>query len=110
MLVTFISLLPMFTVLSCDLRRVIIYWTITSFFIYALLEDTIPAKTTLVSYYAEKINRFFENSKILNSKLFYVIVALTIICPFAAFPMPKAIFTSAIGNIYTLIETLFSLL
>lgn len=111
LLVTFISLLPMFTVLSCDLRRVIIYWTITSFFIYALLEDTIPAKkTTFVSYCAEKINRFFENSKILKSKLFYVIVALTIVCPFAAFPMPKAIFTSVIGNIYTLIKTLFSLL
>lgn len=110
LLITFISLLPMFTVLSCDLRRVTIYWTITSFFIYALLEDTLPTQTTtFVSCCVEKINRFFENSKILKSKLFYVIVALTIICPFAAFPMPKALFTSVLGNIYSLIKTFLSL-
>lgn len=110
-IITFIGLLPMFTILSCDLRRVTIYWTITSFFIYAILEKTTPPDTTtpIVSNLAEKTNHLFKNNKIFKNKLFYTIVALTIICPFAAFPMPKAIFTSVIGNLYTIIETLLSL-
>lgn len=100
LILQFMSLLPMFTVLSCDLGRIVLYWTVTSFFIYALFSEiTIPVITSL----SNKINSLFNNG-ILSSKYLYLFLSLTIICPLVAFPIPDALRTSVIGNIYYLVQ------
>lgn len=109
LLIQFISLLPMFTILSCDLRRVTIYWTITSFFIFAIFENNqiLPEK---IKHISKKINTLFNDNKLLSNSYFYIFVSTTIICPFAAFPLPDAFYTSVIGNLYRIAQQIYALI
>lgn len=106
LLVQFVSLLPMFTVLSCDLGRITIYWTFTSFFIYALFGDTmeIPLLTSL----SKRINNVF-NTTWLSSKRLYVFMIITVGCPLIFYTANQAYNTTTIGNICRFIEMVCNL-
>jgi hypothetical protein len=96
LLVQFISLLPMFTVLSCDLGRITMYWTITSFFIYALFDNAI--KFPFLVNCSEKINMRF-NSKPFSSKKLYIIICTFIACPLIYYTFEAAFDSIVLGNI-----------
>lgn len=110
LIIQFISLLPMFTVLSCDLGRIILYWTLTSFFIFFFFgneeEKYSPRCLTKLSC---KIGNLF-NTKILSNRLFYIFATITIICPLVFFPFPEALYTSVIGNLYKIAQQLYALI
>lgn len=107
LLAQFISLLPMFTVLSCDLGRITIYWTFTSFFIYALFGDTmeIPLLTGL----SKRINNVF-NTTWLSSKRLYVFMIITVGCPLIFYTANQAYNTTTIGNICRFTEMLYKII
>lgn len=103
----FISLLPMFTVLSCDLGRITIYWTLTSFFIYTLFNNpiNIPQLTEASLWF----NNLF-NSKLLSNKYFYILIVIIIFCPLIWFTVPAAYNSTIIGNTHRFIELVYKLL
>ena len=107
LLAQFISLLPMFTVLSCDLGRITIYWTMTSFFMYALFGNTIeiPILTNL----SKKINSGF-NTTWMSSKLLYVIITITIACPLVFYTANEAFYSTTIGNIWSFFQMVLSII
>ena len=107
LLVQFISLLPMFTVLSCDLGRITIYWTFTSFFIYALFGDTI--EIPLLTGLSKRINNVF-NTTWLSSKRLYVIMIITVACPLIFYTANQAYNTTTIGNICRFTEMLYKII
>ena len=107
LLVQFISLLPMFTILSCDLGRITIYWTFTSFFIYALLDDTI--EIPLLTGLSKKINNVF-NTTWLSSKRLYVFMIITVGCPLIFYTAKQAYNTITIGNICRFTEMLYKII
>lgn len=102
----FISLLPMFTVLSCDLGRITLYWTITSFFIYALFDNTIefPLVTNVSLWFNKKFN-----SGIFSKSIFYILIILIISCPLVWFSIPDAYNSTIIGNTHRFIELVYKL-
>lgn len=102
----FISLLPMFTVLSCDLGRITIYWTITSFFIYALFDNAI--NIPLLANISARFNNLF-NSKFLSNKYLYIFVVIVIFCPLIYFIIPDAYNSTIIGNTHRFIELVYKL-
>lgn len=107
LLVQFISLLPMFTVLSCDLGRITIYWTFTSFFIYALFGDTI--EIPLLTGLSKKINNVF-NTTWLSSKRLYVFMIIAVGCPLIFYTANQAYNTTTIGNICRFTEMLYKII
>ena len=107
LLVQFVSLLPMFTVLSCDLGRITLYWTVTSFFIYALFGDTmeIPLLTSL----SKRINNVF-NTTWLSSKRLYVFMIITVGCPLIFYKTNDAFYSTTIGNTCSFFQLVYKIL
>ena len=101
LILQFISLLPMFTVLSCDLGRITIYWTITSFFIYALFDK--PINIPLLTNASTWCNNFF-NLKILSSDSLYIFITATVACPLVNYIVVYAYNSTIIGNTHRFIE------
>lgn len=101
----FISLLPMFTVLSCDLGRITIYWTITSFFIYALFDK--PINIPLLTNASTRYNNFLK-SKILSSKSLYIFITATVACPLVNYIVVYAYNSTIIGNTHRFIELIYN--
>ena len=100
----FISLSLMFTILSCDLRRVVIYWTLSSFFIYTMLGEGWQTDIPIINNAAIRINRLFNKNRILSNKVFYIVIAITLICPYSGFPLETAYKSSIVGNIFELLK------
>lgn len=102
LLIQFISLLPMFTVLSCDLGRIIIYWSISSFGIFSIIDKS---RYPILSKFSNRIENLFNNNILLSKKWFYIIISLVIIAPFAFFPtFEESFLTSVIGNLIYVTE------
>lgn len=97
----------MFTILSCDLGRITIYWTFTSFFIYALLGDTI--EIPLLTGLSKRINNVF-NTTWLSSKRLYVFMIITVGCPLIFYTAKQAYNTITIGNICRFTEMLYKII
>jgi len=75
-LVQFISLIPMFTILSCDWGRTLPYWMLSTLFFYHIFKHdagTFPACLTSVS---QATQRFIGNSKLLSSRFTYLLLVL----------------------------------
>lgn len=92
-LIQFISLLPMFTILSCDFGRIFMYWSLTSFFIFYKFEQK---EYPIFSSIGRKVHQLFNNRYFSHSSL-YILIWAVIMVPFSGFY--KAQFTSVIGNI-----------
>lgn len=109
LIIQFIALMPLFTVLSCDLRRIIMYWTITTFFIFTLMDNQYK-NSGFINSFAERTIKFFNKSRILSNEYFYIFIAIIIICPYSGFPINIAIKTSVIGNIIEIANRFISLI
>ncbi len=99
LLIQFVSLLPMFTVLSCDLGRIFTYWSLSSFFIFAhYRKENYPIFSTIGRRFYEmcKRNRALSNNSI------FIMTSIIIIVPYIYFGKPFQ--TSVIGNIIHIIE------
>lgn len=97
----FIFLLPMFSVLSCDFRRVILYWTISSFlFCFALRSNFL--KLLNVKVFSNKLQILNKalTSGIFAKKSFYIAVFLLLVVPFWEFTPMNAFISSVLGNIW----------
>ncbi len=110
LILQFISLIPMFTVLSCDLGRIVMYWTISSFIIYALFENSVTE--TRIPVLGRIINTTHNllNTKLLSNKCLYIIVVIIIICPPYSFLFPYVFYTSVIGNLYRIAQQIYALI
>jgi hypothetical protein len=98
--IQFVGLLPMFTVLSCDIGRIIMYWSFSSFFIFAFFDKT---EFPVFSKFGHRAKLFFDNNRLLSNKWFYFLISITIFVPFCYFP-PEAIYSSVIGNLVKLAQ------
>ena len=99
LLMQFVALLPMFTLLSCDLRRVIIYWILTSFFIsYQLVALGGSLSIPLLSTASSRIVQFFNNNRITSSKWFYLLCTLFVGVPACQFTIYDYTFSTEIFN------------
>lgn len=78
LLIQFISMLPMFTLLSCDYGRTIPYWIVSTLFFYSLFktdEGFIPDRLNHISV---KMQAFIDRRPLLNNPWFYFFVALSL--------------------------------
>lgn len=98
--IQFVGLLPMFTVLSCDIGRIVMYWSFSSFFIFAFFDKT---EFPVFSKFGHRAKLFFDNNRLLSNKWFYFLISITIFVPFCHFP-PEAIYSSVIGNLVKLVQ------
>lgn len=79
MLLQFIFLLPMFTVLSCDVQRVWCYWVFTSLIAYHCFGDARLPFFRLLSKFSDKVQRGMDRWKFLSSPYTYLAaMALTL--------------------------------
>ncbi len=101
LLIQFVSLLPMFTVLSCDLGRIFTYWSLTSFVIFGLFQSK---RYPLFSYCGNKLFTLYHQMRI-QSKWFYIIISLIICVPFIGFADPLS--TSILGGAINILRDLF---
>lgn len=69
-------LLPLFTVLSCDFGRIIIYWLFSSFFAYHLLKADACLFPAAVSRVSEYLQRQIDRVKCLSNPWVYAFVLL----------------------------------
>lgn len=96
----FIFLLPMFTILSCDMRRVVIYWTVSSFLFYFSM-----GKESLKCLGYKPCIKVFHNWVRISSKGWlgtkwcYFIITTCICVPFAGFNVTDAFLSTVWGNI-----------
>ncbi|MBQ8542011.1 MAG: hypothetical protein IJ436_00865 [Bacteroidaceae bacterium] len=91
---------PLFAVLSCDYGRLFVYWSLTSFYIFAHFgKEVYPVFSTA----SKKINKIY-NKNLFRTTWFYVMVSITIVLPFWGFKDPLR--TSVIGNIIYLIDSI----
>ena len=109
LLIQFIALLHMFTVLSCDMRRVIFYWIFSSFFI---LSQLIPIRQQLslpiITPTSNYLYNIFTNKRVLRNKLFYVFTLLVIGIPFGAITVNEYINSTIIFRIKHIITSMIA--
>lgn len=77
LIIQFLSLIPMFGFLSCDLGRIVQYWTVSSLFAYRFLNlkgDDFP----YLSACSKWIQNAISKSTILSNKLIYLFIIFTI--------------------------------
>lgn len=105
LIIQFIFLIPMFTILSCDFRRVILYWTLSSFLFYFSLEKKYiniffsPLYSFKIQVFNKKITSGF-----LGNKTIYVIIYLLLGYPYWGMDLKTCFEASVLGNIYLFIN------
>lgn len=99
LIIQFISLLPLFTFLSCDLKRIVMYWTLTSFFIcFQLLSLKKQLNISFISTTSNSISHFMQHNKVCGNSITFILCVLCIAVPFAGFKASQLFSTSVIGN------------
>lgn len=80
MIVQLVCLIPMFGFLSCDLGRVIPYWTLSSLLAFYMVKHT-QSSATLVPQFVNKFSIYIQNkiecAKLLGKPWFYCLVIIT---------------------------------
>lgn len=91
LILQFIFMLPLFTILSCDLGRTIPYWTISSLFAYHFFfRDKSLSLLPLLNTLSSKTQKLFSRNRILSSPYFYLLCVFCIpITPYHA-PRPTS--------------------
>lgn len=94
----YVFLLPMFTVLSCDYKRVIQYWVISSFLFYFSLssKDLTVFYNRKISYKLKDTCLLF-NRGLLSNKTVYIIILLISGIPECVFSFKEIFQSSIIG-------------
>ncbi len=72
MLIQFFCLIPMFTVLSCDMARVITYWVISTLFAYHFFKNSKLLSLSWLSHISEVIQYRIDKIKFLSSPWIYL--------------------------------------
>jgi len=75
-LVQFISLLPMFTVLSCDWGRTLPYWILSSLFFYHVFKQETICFPACLTKTSQSIQGFISGNKLLRSPATYLLLVL----------------------------------
>lgn len=99
LLLQLVSLLPLFTVLSCDFGRIFTYWSLSSFYIFAFYNKV---EYSIFSFISSRYVTFCNNNKLLQRSSFYIISSIFIMVPFVLFHKPFQ--TSAVGNLINVIS------
>ncbi len=72
MLIQFFCLIPMFTVLSCDMPRVILYWIISTLLLYHFFKHDKYIFISWLSRLSKTIQYRIDNTKFLSSPWTYL--------------------------------------
>lgn len=75
-LIQFVSLIPMFTVLSCDWGRTLPYWVISSIFFYYVFKREVIPFPSVITRTSQTIQCFISGNKLLRSPCFYLLLVL----------------------------------
>lgn len=75
-LVQFISLLPMFTVLSCDWGRTLPYWMLSTMFFYHVFKHEGITFTPFLTQVSGTIQGFIDGNRLLRSPATYLLLVL----------------------------------
>ena len=76
-LVQFISLVPMFTILSCDWGRTLPYWVLSTLMFYHVFHhDGMVPFSAMLTRTSRAIQDFIDSHKPLSSPLFYLLLVL----------------------------------
>lgn len=107
MIIQFVSLIPMFTILSCDGSRICFYWTISSMLIYFIIPgdkclDAIPRQ---VQALAEKLQRIIYFK---HSTKFAIFLMMFLSITNVGTDLRVCISNSVIGAYYTLFSQMIS--
>lgn len=104
LLLQFVFLLPMFTVLSCDLGRVVLYWTISSFLFYFSLDS----KSFHILFKRKNIGINWMNLqyRLVYNKCIYLIIYIFLSIDIFIFTIKFAFFSSVLGDFYVFINYL----
>ena len=100
LMIQFVCLLPMFTILSCDMGRVVIYWTLSSYLVFLLMPSDVLDRIvpTRIRTWVTSLTRSIEYLPINKYTIGILILFLTI-TPIG-FDIPKAFLkTSSIGSV-----------
>lgn len=72
----FISLLPMFTVLSCDWGRTLPYWMLSSMFFYHVFKHETATFPPFLTKASQTIHGFIDGNRLLRSPATYLLLVL----------------------------------
>ena len=75
-LIQFVSLIPMFTVLSCDWGRTLPYWVISTLFFYHVFKHEAGPFPRIVTRTSQAIQNFISSNRLLRSPYFYLLLVL----------------------------------
>lgn len=75
-LVQFISLLPMFTVLSCDWGRTLPYWVLSSLFFYHVFHCEAVVFPSVLTRISRTVQNFISGNRLLRSPYTYLLLVL----------------------------------
>lgn len=82
----YISMTPMFTILSCDWGRTIPYLVITTLFFYSLFCDLNVECPSYFNKFSLKAQRVIDSNRLFRSPFFYLLIVL--ITPIPSFDAP----------------------
>ena len=101
LIVVSLFMTPMFTILSCDFRRVISYCIFTAFLFYFSVGSKelnvfyIPKWSYRLKYFCSLLSR-----GLFAKKWVFLLIFLFLGCPFAGFNTVEYIYSSLIGSVY----------
>jgi hypothetical protein len=75
-IVQFISLIPMFTVLSCDWGRTLPYWIISSLFFYHVFHHEAVPFPSVLTRISRAVQGVIDSNKVLRSPYTYLLLVL----------------------------------
>ncbi len=74
--IQFITLLPMFTILSCDWGRTLPYWIISSLFFYHTFKDEQVAFAPQLTRLSTAVQQFITGNRFMRSPCTYILLVL----------------------------------
>lgn len=97
--IQFIALIPLFTVLSCDLKRIVTYWVFSTFFFcFQLKHIKQPLHIAYFTPICQSVAQWVKNSKPFNSRLFFFTILLVLAIPYAGYYLSDLFSTSVAAN------------
>lgn len=105
----FISLLPMFTVLSCDSSRICFYWLVSSFAVYFCIPAEV-LNNAFPSFYKKLMSRLQRGIVIEKSWKIVAVSALLLATPQNYTSVPGTLYNSVLGTyVYTVVKVVETL-
>ena len=103
LLIQFASMIPMFTVLSCDWGRTIPYWLFSSLFVYHIFKTEKTEAFCYLSKISHNLQNYISSNKILCSNYTYILLVL--LCPISGACAPFDFANTFQQGIYTIFKS-----